>query len=193
MEPDAFAWVHATLAAAIFAGHEHFATPMSGSERQALWTQWLDVGRFIGVRERDLPADIAGFDAYFERVTREELRWTPAVPEVMASLAGAPPPRIPGLGPRGWRLVATPASRHLRVVTAGLLAPALAPAPRAPADAEAIGRCSERTARSRGALGPLQRGPLAEFGPHYVRWRRAALQRGEVASGRVSERPALPV
>jgi uncharacterized protein (DUF2236 family) len=192
MEPDAFAWVHATLAAAIFAGHEHFATPMTGYERQAVWTQWLEVGRFIGIRERDLPADIAGFDAYFERVTREELRWTPAVPEVMASLAGAPPPRIPGLGPRAWRLLATPASRHLRVVTAGLLTPGLRRRLGLPLTRgdRALFRAHCAVARR---LGPLQRGPLAEFGPLYVRWRHTALQRGEVASGRVSERPALPV
>jgi hypothetical protein len=42
-------------------------------------------------------------------------------------------------------------------------------------------------------MGPLQRGPLSDFGPHYVRWRRAALERGEVAGGRVPERPALTV
>ena len=31
-------------------------------------------------------------------------------------------------------------------------------------------------------------GPLANFGPDYVRWRREALERGDVAAGRASRR-----
>ena len=37
------------------------------------------------------------------------------------------------------------------------------------------------TAISR-AAGPAVRGPLNEFGPNYVRWRREALARGDVAA-----------
>jgi uncharacterized protein (DUF2236 family) len=31
--------------------------------------------------------------------------------------------------------------------------------------------------------GPFLFGPLRNFGPHYVRWRRRALERGDVAAG----------
>ncbi len=47
-------------------------------EKEAFWRQWKDVGRLIGVRDRDLPADWAGFEEYFARVCAEELEWTPA-------------------------------------------------------------------------------------------------------------------
>ena len=41
------------------------------------------------------------------------------------------------------------------------------------------------------ASGPLVRGPLRNFGPNYVRWRREALARGDVAKGAPAPRPAV--
>ena len=43
-------------------------------------------------------------------------------------------------------------------------------------------RTFDRLAALSRRAGPVVRGPLAEFGPNYVRWRRAALARGDVAS-----------
>ena len=50
MEPDAFAWVHATLAASVVEGHRLFTRPMEPWEKEAFWRQWKDVCRLIGVR-----------------------------------------------------------------------------------------------------------------------------------------------
>ncbi len=93
MEPQAFAWVHATLDAAVFEGRERFGEPMARHEKEDFYTQWLDVGRLIGVRARDLPQDLLGFEVYFERVVAEELGWTPAIPEVLDTLNSPQPPR----------------------------------------------------------------------------------------------------
>ena len=70
MEPDAFAWVHATLAASIFTGHEQLAKPMTPGEKEAFWQEWLGVGRLVGVRAGDLPDDVRGFEEYFDRSCR---------------------------------------------------------------------------------------------------------------------------
>jgi uncharacterized protein (DUF2236 family) len=188
LEPEAFAWVHATLAAAIFAGHQHFATPMTRDERQAFWTQWLGVGRFVGVRPRDLPTEIEGFDAYVERIVSERLRPTPAIPEVMASLAHAPPAALPRLAPL-WRLAAAPVSFHLRAVTCGMLPATLRTRLNlrfSVADRATFALHCAVAKRS----GRLLVGPLSNFGPSYVRWRRNALEQGEVASGTVLARAA---
>jgi uncharacterized protein (DUF2236 family) len=187
MEPTAFAWVHATLAAAIFAGHDRLATPMTGEERDLFWAQWVDVGRFIGVRQRDLPCDAAGFDAYFDRVVAEELRLTPAVAEVLASVAAAPPPQIRGLRGRPWRVLAAPLALHLRVISTGLMPAVLRERlelPFSATDRAVFAMACAIASRS----GPLIRGPLANFGSSYVRWRHEALARGEVAGGAVTRR-----
>jgi uncharacterized protein (DUF2236 family) len=190
MEPEAFAWVHATLAASIFAGREHFTRrPMAGAERQAFWDDWLRIGRFIGVRERDLPADVNDFDRYLHEMIADRLTYTPAIPEVMASVSHAVPPEIPGLTPRVWRMLATPAGGHLRAITSALLDDRLRErlhltvtrTDRAVFTAHcAVARRSE----------PLLRAMLPEFGTTYVRWRRDALARGEVAGGAVQRQEA---
>ena len=189
MEPEAFAWVHATLAVAIVEGRRHFARPMQPDERQEFLEEWLGVGRFIGVREGDLPADWPSFEAWFDRIVEERLAWTPAVPEVMATLARAKTPSVPGLRPGLWKVLRLPMSLQLRVATVGLLPATLRERLDLPftRSDRAVFRSMCRVAK---ASEPLMRGPLVNFGPQYVRWRRAALDRGDVAGGAPSRREA---
>jgi len=189
MEPDAFAWVHATLAASIVEGRRTFARPMTTAEKEEFWTQWVGVGRLVGVRPPDLPAKWADFGDYFDAMVRDVLEWTPAVPEVLETLARSGPPDLPGMPRPVWNVVRAPMALQLRVTTVGLL----------PAEARrklglqmsAADRALFTTiaAVSR-ASAPLVRGRLAEFGPWYVRWRSAALARGDVASGSATARSA---
>ena len=187
MEPEAFAWVHATLAMAIVQGRRHFARAMTPEERQEFLDEWLGVGRFIGVRPRDLPTRWQDFEAYFDRTVADELEWTPAVPEVLATLSEPTTPAVPGLRPELWRVLRVPMSRQLHVTTVGVLPPVLR---------HRLGltfsdgdrRTFALLAGAMRASGPFVRGPLQEFGPRYVRWRRAAIDRGEVASGTAARR-----
>ena len=80
MEPDAFAWVHATLAHSIFEGYRVFAAPMTAHEKEAFWREWLGVGRLIGVRDRDLPEPPRASRSTSTSVVDEQLEWTPAIP-----------------------------------------------------------------------------------------------------------------
>ena len=185
MEPDAFAWVHATLAAAIFTGRRRLATPMTEGEREAFWEEWLGVGRLVGVRPRDLPEDVADFDDYFDRVVEEQLEWTPAVPEVLGTFNGAGPPPVDWIPAGLWRAFVTPGLAHLRLTTVALLPRVL----RERLDLRytlAERQAFELFARASRSSGPLIRGPLRNFGPNYVRWRREALERGDVAGAGVS-------
>jgi uncharacterized protein (DUF2236 family) len=180
MEPDAFAWVHATLAAAIVEGRRVFATPMTVGEKEDFWAEWLRVGRLVGVRTRDLPSEWAGFDEYFDRTVREVLEWTPAVPEVLDTLARSGPPDLPRMPRPVWNVIRLPMAFQLRVTTVGLM-PEKA---RSKLGLRMSGRdravFSSLASLSR-ASAPLVRGPLAEFGPAYVRWRSVPLARGDVA------------
>ena len=185
MEPDAFAWVHATLALGVVEGHRRFACEMTLADKQAFWEEWLGVGRLIGVRERDLPQDWAGFERYAARVIAEDLQWTPAIPEVVATIADNAPPGLSGPVRAGWRVAASPMALHLRVSMVGMLAPELRDRLRLPFSArdEAVLRATSALMR---AADPVWRGPLRQFGPRYVRWRREALRRGDVAGGQVA-------
>jgi uncharacterized protein (DUF2236 family) len=171
MEPDAFAWVHATLALAVVEGRRAFAAPMTPAERAAFYAQWRDVGRLIGVRERDLPGDWPGFETYTMETMSSTLRWTPAVPQVWATLGAAPAPDVPGLRPGLWRALRGPLALPLQLATAGLLPPALRERLSLPFD-PARAAAFRTLCLGMKAAGPLRFGPLREFGPFYVRARR---------------------
>jgi uncharacterized protein (DUF2236 family) len=125
LEPTAYAWVHATLAEGIVAAHERFGRPFTDEQRQQLWVEWRSLGRLLGIRDGDLPADWRGFRGYVEEMVETELERTAAVDEVWAALARPTAPDSPAIGRSVWPLVRPPLGHFLRVSTAGLLAPTL--------------------------------------------------------------------
>ena len=161
-------------------GHRRFARPFTREQAQEFWTQWRDVGRLVGVRYRDLPESIEGFNDYVEEVFATTLTWTPAIAEVMgtARSSGSPHRAIPA---PLWKLISGFGAEGFRIMTTGMLTPELRLRLRLPysrTDA-AIFRAHELVGR---ASGPIIRGPLANIGPYYLRARRQALERGDVAS-----------
>ncbi|MEX2196625.1 MAG: oxygenase MpaB family protein [Thermoleophilaceae bacterium] len=185
LEPEAYAWVHATLASSIVDGHRLLGAALSPAEAEDFWQEWRRLGRLVGVRYGDLPEHWAGFRPYFDRVVEEELEDTRMVHVVFDTLAEPAPPEIPGLHPALWKALRHPMGRSMQLVTAGLLPPVLR---------ERFGfewtlgqeRMLRVLSRASRASGPLMRGPLRQFGPYYVRWRRAALERGDVASSHIA-------
>ena len=186
MEPDAFAWVHATLAIATTEGNRHFVKPMSWKQKQAYWDEWRGVGRLVGVRDRDLPEDWGDVLDYFDRVVADELVDTESVHTVLALLEGPLPPVILRATPQARRIAQKPFGYQLRLSTVGLMPPALRERLNlswTPGDELAF----RALAAASRAAGPLLPRRLREFGPIYTQWRRKQLARGDVAA-----RPPLP-
>lgn len=181
LEPDAYAWVHATLAAGIVTAHEHFVRPFEPAERERLWAEWRTLGRLLGIRERDLPEDWEGFGAYFEETVQQRLRRTAAVDEVLGALARPAPPSAAALSRRVWPLAARQLGHVTRVATVGLL-----PAVLRERFGARWGRIEEvefaLLGASLRAATPLMPATLRNSGPGYLRWRREAIERGEAAS-----------
>lgn len=181
LEPEAYAWVHATLAHSIVRASQLLGTPIPAGELERFYAEWRRGGRLIGVRERDLPATWAEFGEYFERMVEERLERTAAVDEVLESLSEPTRPDLPFLPEAAWRIARIPAAHQIALTTGGLLSPRLR---------ELYGvewtRGQERqlqllAAASRRAT-PLMPATLRNFGPSYLRWRREAIARGDAAS-----------
>lgn len=181
LEPEAYAWVHATLVDAIVQGHREFGRRMTHDEVERFYAHWRRSGRLVGVRERDLPEGWAAFRAYFDRMVEERLEANQAVRDVLETLSQPAPPPLPFLGDGAWRLARLPAARSLELVTIGLLPPLLRErcglewTPARERRFRALGRASR-------ALTPVLPGRLRNTGPAYLKWRREALARGDVAS-----------
>ncbi len=181
LEPEAFAWVHGTLAESIIRNHQLMGRTITRDEREEFWQEWRALGRLIGVRDRDLPTDWAGFRLYFDRMCADVLEDHPTVHEVLETLdkPGAPP--VPGLPDPLWNAMRKPLARQLHLMTVGLLPPVLRERfglTWSPAHQAVFGALCA-TVKTSGLLLPPQ---LKEFGPVYVQWRRKQLERGDVAA-----------
>lgn len=189
LEPRAYAWVHATLASAFLDGHRVFGRRMSAAQREAFWQEWLRMGRLIGVRERDLPESWGDFRHYFDTMVADELENNETVHHVLETLDRPAAPPLRGMHPLLWRALSFPSARTQRLTTVGMLPPAL----RDKLELEWT-RADERRFRAFAAASrastPLIVGPLREFGLNYIRWRREALARGDVARRSVRPTPA---
>ncbi len=181
LEPEAYAWVHATLAHSIVRGSELLGSPIPDSEIEEFYADWRRGGRLIGVRERDLPESWAEFGDYFERMVSERLERTAAVDEVLESLESPARPPIPFLPDGAWRIARIPAMHQTSLITGGLLSPLLR-------DRFGIHWTRAKEAQLRAlaaasrAATPLLPRSLRNFGPSYLRWRREEIARGDAGS-----------
>lgn len=180
LEPDAYAWVHATLIDTYVAGHAAFGRPMRPQETERFYSEYRGLGRLIGVRDRDLPPTWGEFREYFDRMVSEELVRTRAVDSVLRAIRHAPPPPLP-IPDILWRALRLPAGQVLFLGGGGLM----------PADLRnrlGINWTQLDEAQFR-ALGRLSRGltpilprRLQITGPAQLRWRREAIARGPLGS-----------
>jgi uncharacterized protein (DUF2236 family) len=180
LEPEAYAWVHATLFEGIVLGHRRFVGPLSTPNVEGLYAEWRGVGRLLGIREIDMPPDWNAFRVYFDRMVAERLEHNDVVDGVLSVLSSPKPPPIPMLGRAGWRIARLPLARAGAVATVGLLPPLLR---------ERFGlrwtRAQEfelkALAGTSRALTPVLPSAVRNFGLAYLDWRRDAMARGGIA------------
>jgi uncharacterized protein (DUF2236 family) len=139
------------------------------------------MGRLIGVRYEDLPETWPGLLAYFDRMVDEELGDTEAAQDVLTSLIDPTAPPLPGMRDWVWRVVSWPSTKGGSLATLGMLPPLLRQrlgVEWTPKRERRFRAMAAMTRRARPLMPPQAR----NFGPHYLRWRRKAIERGDVAS-----------
>ncbi|GHC74230.1 oxygenase MpaB family protein [Streptomyces flavofungini] len=128
LTPANYAWVHATG----FPVHRHarayLGEPFTPAQERQLYAEWLQVGRVLGLHDRDMPQSPEEFWPYYRRMLTEELEQTAVVRELIAVDRPVPPP---DRGPRAlrvalrvlWPLLWPGLARFRRFLTVGLLPP----------------------------------------------------------------------
>jgi uncharacterized protein (DUF2236 family) len=177
LEPEAYAWVHATLLETYVAGHERFGRPMRPDQKERFYREYRGLGRLIGVRDKDLPATWSEFRTYFDETCANELVRTVSVDRVLAATQGDVPPPLPIMPDLLWRAIRLPASRAMWLGGIGMLSPELR---------HLFGidwtrrdeRALERIGSVSRALTPVLPRPLQIVGPAQLRMRRRAFERG---------------
>ncbi len=82
LNPEAFYWVHATVLEGALVFQERFDRPLSPDELDRIYDEWRRVGLMLGLRERDLPTDIAGFWRRWDEI-KAKLENNPVVQDVL--------------------------------------------------------------------------------------------------------------
>lgn len=124
LEPEAYAWVHATIVETIAMSQAWGARPLRGERLDRYYAEMRGIGRLLGLRDRDLPPTWTGFVEYVDGVVRNRLEDSDVVQDVVDSIVRpARPPLLP-VPDRLWALSRRPVGHLLRLGTVGLL-PAL--------------------------------------------------------------------
>jgi uncharacterized protein (DUF2236 family) len=124
LDPEAYAWVHATLVDAMVLGHARFGRPLRPDQVERFYHDWRRLGRLLGLRAGQLPPDWGAFRRYFDEMVDTRLQANPTVDRVLHSLR-QPLPAVGALPEPVWTAALAPVTHVMLLVTAGLLPPVL--------------------------------------------------------------------
>ncbi|MFD3805613.1 oxygenase MpaB family protein [Streptomyces sp. NPDC058611] len=102
LDPACYAWVHASgFPVYLYAGR-YLLRRFTPAQEQQLYREWLQVGRILGLHDRDMPQSIEEYWVYYRRMLAEEIEPTKVARELVAT--DVPLPRPEG-GPLPVRLL----------------------------------------------------------------------------------------
>ncbi|HTX08192.1 MAG TPA: oxygenase MpaB family protein [Solirubrobacteraceae bacterium] len=122
LEPEAYAWVHATLLDTFVRANARFCAPMNAAERECFYREYRGLGRLIGVRESDLPPTWPQFCDYFAETAETHLTRTTSVGRVLDALRHLSTPPRPMPEPL-WQAIRIPGRRALWLGGVGMMDP----------------------------------------------------------------------
>jgi uncharacterized protein (DUF2236 family) len=158
LHPEAYAWVHLSLFDTTVAVQRWFGAPLTPAEEVQLYSEWLRLGRVLGLRAQDMPASLPEFKTYVDRVVRDRLEDNQSVRDLLASLSGREVPPPHRLVPMAvWAPLRPWLGRLQTRATIGTLPPVLRQRlglSWTPADQRALGRLA-RTVRTLAPRLPL--------------------------------------
>jgi uncharacterized protein (DUF2236 family) len=128
LTPDHYAWVHATGFPVFQHARKYLGRPYTGAQERQLYAEWLQVGRILGIHDRDMPPTAEAFWPYYRRMLAEEIEATPVVKELLATdtVIAAPdrgPLPVRLLLRALWPVLLPRIARFRRFVTVGFMPP----------------------------------------------------------------------
>lgn len=126
LQPALYGWVHATAFPGFLRAAKYMSTPLGPAEERKLYHELLQLGRILGLNDRDMPQSPAEFWEYFDRVVEEELEHTVVVAELLDPEQRLPVPKnMPAVVRLVWPLVSSSLTRARVFVSVGLMHPAV--------------------------------------------------------------------
>ena len=83
LNPELYTWVHITTYYGMIALAEFMGEPLNEAQKQQLFSEWLQFGRQMGIRDQDMPATPADYWIYLEDTINQRLQKNPATDYVL--------------------------------------------------------------------------------------------------------------
>ena len=91
-DPELLLWILACLVDSALVVYQRYVRPLAREEREAYWQDFRTVGRLFGLRKRDSPTHIEGFDEYMAgMLAGPDLRVTPRARRLAVQIVMRPP------------------------------------------------------------------------------------------------------
>ncbi|HEX4560109.1 MAG TPA: oxygenase MpaB family protein [Mycobacterium sp.] len=122
-EPEAFAWVQATLVnGLVMAADQLIGAAMTDVEREQLYREQLGLGLLLGVRRGDLPETWSEFETYRDDMIEKRLTFTDTAREYLDVVRRPNPPKaLSGLTSVLWPALRIPSGYASMLITVGML------------------------------------------------------------------------
>ncbi|MFE0648168.1 oxygenase MpaB family protein [Streptomyces sp. NPDC059534] len=128
LTPAYYSWVHATGFPVYRHGLRLLVRPLTEAQERQLYAEWLQVGRILGIHDRDMPQTVEAFWPYYRKVLAEEIEATTVVRELLDTDLPLPPPDRGPLPVRFvlrllWPVLRRPFLRLRAFLTVGMMPP----------------------------------------------------------------------
>ncbi|MFD9482571.1 oxygenase MpaB family protein [Streptomyces sp. NPDC059991] len=128
LTPANYAWVHATGYPVFAHSQKYLNRPLAEAQERQMYAEWLQVGRILGIHDRDMPQTIEEFWPYYRKMLGAEIASNAVVEELVSVDAKVPAPDRGPLPVRlllrlFWPVLLPPMARFRRFVTVGFLPP----------------------------------------------------------------------
>lgn len=126
LNPEPYLWVHMTAYTGIIHMAESFGEPLSPAQQEQLFQEWLQMGRQMGIRDKDMPADVPAYWAYWDKMVEERLAWNPVLEYLLREeyFRKRPKPPVALLPDALWAAVRAPFGSVLYLTTRAAMTPA---------------------------------------------------------------------
>jgi uncharacterized protein (DUF2236 family) len=120
LNPDVFFWAHATFVMGIVVLQDALGDPLTPEQKQRLWVEARQWYSMYGMTMRNVPADWAEFQRYWDHMCAHVLEDNKATRDVLDLTDLAKPPMLPWLPDTAWRLLRVPLAKGFIWLTVGM-------------------------------------------------------------------------
>lgn len=123
LNPEVYGWVNTIFLDTHLTLLRLYGTPATPAEEERLFQEWREGGRIFGLRDRDMPATLAGYKKFYREMIADTLEYNDVIHSILDPNTPAPPESLSWLPAPAWRRLWHSMSRAHYKLTIGSLPP----------------------------------------------------------------------